>query len=96
MQHITGISRHQMRISSLEDAISPDNQVRFIDAFVNSIELSKLGFEVQTLKSEGRPSYNSQVFLKLYFYVLFWQNSTQLVFTRYKIEAIRQKWVYCR
>ena len=68
MQHITGISRHQMRISSLEDAISPDNQVRFIDAFVNSIELSKLGFEVQTLKSEGRPSYNSQVFLKLYLY----------------------------
>ena len=68
MQHITGISRHQMRISSLEDAISPDNQVRFIDAFVNSIELSKLGFEVQTLKTEGRPSYNSQVFLKLYLY----------------------------
>ena len=43
MQHITGISRHQMRISSLEDAISPDNQVRFIDAFVSFVELSKLG-----------------------------------------------------
>jgi hypothetical protein len=27
MQHISGISRHQMRISSLEDAISADNQV---------------------------------------------------------------------
>jgi transposase len=68
MQHITGISRHQMRISSLEDAISPDNQVRFIDAFVSFVDLSKLGFSVQTLKKEGRPSYNSQVFLKIYLY----------------------------
>jgi hypothetical protein len=27
MQHITGIFRHQMRFSSIEDAISLDNQV---------------------------------------------------------------------
>ncbi|MFV8348030.1 IS1182 family transposase [Flavobacterium sp. ZB4P13] len=68
MQHITGISRQQMRFSSLEDAISPDNQVRFIDAFVEYLDLIKLGFSVQTLKKEGRPSYNSQVFLKIYLY----------------------------
>jgi transposase len=68
MQHISGISRHQMRISSLEDAIAPDNQVRFIDAFVTLIDLAKLGFAVQTLKKEGRPSYKSQVFLKIYLY----------------------------
>lgn len=68
MQHILGISRHQMRISSLEDAISPNNQVRFIDAFVTSVDLSKLGFAVQTLKKEGRPSYKSEVFLKIYLY----------------------------
>jgi transposase len=68
MQHIQGTSRHQMRISSLEDAISPDNQVRFVDAFVDLFSLAKLGFAVQTLKSEGRPSYNSKVFLKIYLY----------------------------
>jgi transposase len=68
MQHITGISRHQIRFSSLEEAISPDNQVRFIDTFVEYIDLIKLGFSVQTLKKEGRPSYNSQVFLKIYLY----------------------------
>jgi transposase/CRISPR/Cas system-associated exonuclease Cas4 (RecB family) len=68
MQHITGTSRHQMRISSLEDAISPDNQVRFIDAFVVFIDLCKLGFTIQPLKKEGRPSYNPQVFLKIYLY----------------------------
>jgi hypothetical protein len=34
MQHIIGISRYQMRISSLEESISPNNEVRFVDAFV--------------------------------------------------------------
>lgn len=68
MQHITGISRQQMRFSSLEDTISPDNQVRFIDAFVEYIDISKLDFAVKTLKTEGRPSFNSKVFLKIYLY----------------------------
>ena len=65
MQHIKGISRQQLRISSLEDAIAPDNQVRFIDAFVGCLDLSRLGFTVQTINTVGR-SYNTQLFLKLY------------------------------
>ncbi|WP_238567358.1 IS1182 family transposase [Flavobacterium sp. 83] len=68
MQHIQGISRNQLRISSLEDAISSDNQVRFIDAFVNTISILRLGFSLQTLKKEGRPSYQTPVFLKIYLY----------------------------
>ncbi|OOV19239.1 IS1182 family transposase [Flavobacterium sp. LM4] len=68
MQHIQGISRQQMRFSSLEDAISADNQVRFIDAFVTFLDLEKLGFTVTSIKSEGRPSYNIKVFLKIYLY----------------------------
>jgi transposase len=68
MQHIQGISRHQMRFSSLEDTISLDNQVRFIDAFVAFIDISKLDFAIKTLKTEGRPSFNSKVFLKIYLY----------------------------
>jgi hypothetical protein len=38
MQHIQGISRNQLQVSSLEDTISADNPIRFIDAFVNSID----------------------------------------------------------
>ena len=68
MQHITGISRQQIRFSSLEDTISLDNQVRFIDAFVENINLPKLDFAIKTLKTEGRPSFNSKVFLKMYLY----------------------------
>ena len=44
MQHITGIARNQMFFSSLEDTILPDNFVRFIDAFANSIDLEKIDF----------------------------------------------------
>lgn len=57
-----------MYFSSLEDSILEDNPIRFIDFFVESISLEALDFEVQTLKSEGRPSYNSKIFLKLYLY----------------------------
>ena len=38
MQHSTGIVRNLMVFSSLEDTILRDNPVRFIDAFVNSID----------------------------------------------------------
>jgi hypothetical protein len=34
LQHITGTPRNQITFSSLEDTISLDNPIRFIDAFV--------------------------------------------------------------
>ena len=68
MQHITGISRQQLQISSLEDTISPDNPIRFIDAFVENISLQALGFTTKTIKTEGRPSFDTKVFLKIYLY----------------------------
>jgi transposase len=68
MQHITGISRYQMRFSSLEELISTDNQVRFIDAFVMYLYFYKLGFTAKTIKSQGCPSYDTKVFLKIYLY----------------------------
>lgn len=68
MQHIQGIARNQLQVSSLEDSISQDNPVRFIDAFVNSIDLEKIGFTPRVLKTEGRPSFDTKVFLKIYLY----------------------------
>ena len=68
MQHIQGISRNQLHLSSLEDKITSDNPVRFIDAFVQYIDLQKVGFTPVILKSEGRPSFKNQVFLKIYLY----------------------------
>ena len=68
MQHIQGIARNQMQVSSLEDSIGQDNPVRFIDAFVNSIDLEKIGFTPRVVKTEGRPSFDTKVFLKIYLY----------------------------
>ena len=68
MQHIIGIARNQMVFTSLEQSISEDNPVRFVDAFVENIDLVTLGFELQTLKTEGRPSYSTKIFLKIYLY----------------------------
>src|SRR5690554_2435188 len=68
MQHIQGISRHQLQMSSLEDKITVDNPVRFIEAFVNHIDAVKLGFQSKVLKTEGRPGFRPEVFLKLYLY----------------------------
>ncbi|SHF79116.1 hypothetical protein SAMN05444396_101410 [Flavobacterium segetis] len=67
MQHITGIPRNQIyfyhEASGLEDIISSENPIRFIDAFVAASSLEALGFSVQTIKSEGRPSFDTKIFL---------------------------------
>ena len=66
MQHIAGLSRQQLQISNLEDKIALDNPVCFIEAFVKNISLEALGFTVQTIKSEGRSSFDIKLFLKIY------------------------------
>jgi len=68
MAYLTGSDRFQMHMNSLEDCIRQDNPVRFVDAFVEHIDMSKAGFVSSENKLEGRPSFQSKVFLKLYFY----------------------------
>ena len=68
MQHIQGISRLQISFGTLEDRISLDNPVRFIDVFSEKLDLAKIGFSVKTLKKEGRPSFESSIFVRLYLY----------------------------
>ena len=54
MQHIQGISRHQLQMSTLEDKISTDNPVRFIEAFVNVIDFEQAGLKCKVLQKEER------------------------------------------
>lgn len=68
MQFIASQDRHQVTFSSLEERIAIDNSVRFIEAFVEHLELDKLGYQVSNIKSEGRPPYESKLFLKIYLY----------------------------
>ena len=57
MDFIKGNNRDQMMFSTLEMQIEQDNPVRFVDAFVEHLDLSQLGFVVNQLKTEGRPSF---------------------------------------
>lgn len=52
MQSIIGIPRNQLRLTSLDDSISQDNPVRFIDAFVEHVSLYLVGFKIQTIENE--------------------------------------------
>ena len=68
MQFIQGNNRHQTYFATLEDQVGPDNPVRLMDAFIDKLDLEKLGFTKTVHKSEGRPPYAPAVLLKLYLY----------------------------
>ena len=68
MQFIQGNNRHQTYFSTPDDQVSADNAVRLIDAFIDKLDLHKLGFTGTVHKSEGRPPYAPGVLLKLYLY----------------------------
>jgi transposase len=53
---------------SLDDWVDKDNPVRVIDAFVEGLDLKKLGFETVEPLDIGRPGYHPSVHLKLYIY----------------------------
>jgi len=67
---IQGENRSQSTLfpEILDDYISEENQIRVIDVFVDSIDLSSLGFHGVTPKQTGRPSYHPSIMLKLYIY----------------------------
>ena len=68
MQFIQGQQRYQTYFSTLEDQVSADNTVRLMDAFIDKLDLQKLGFIKTVHNSEGRPPYAPAVLLKLYLY----------------------------
>lgn len=53
---------------SPEFCIADNNPVRVIDAFVDLLDLSKLGFSKTAFKAEGRPPYEAKILLKLFYY----------------------------
>ncbi len=67
---VEGTDRGQTTLfpECLEDWIDGDNAVRVIDAFVDKLDLSGLGFDGVAPEATGRPSYHPAVLLKLYIY----------------------------
>jgi len=75
MKYIEGFSRKQMILypERLDDLVLEDNPVRFIDKFVELLDLDEIGFAKATLSptSAGRPPYSPEALLKLYIYGYF-------------------------
>jgi transposase len=68
MKFIIGKNRATYSLTEpLEELISPDNVVRRIDLFVESLDLAPLGFKMD-FSENGRPAYHPKVLLKLFIY----------------------------
>lgn len=52
----------------LDDYIGEDNPVRVIDAFVDELNLAKLGFDGVFAEDTGRPGYHPATLLRIYIY----------------------------
>lgn len=67
---ISGEDRHQLALfpERLDDSITEDNPVRFIDLFIDELDLLKLGFDKVEPADTGRPSYHPSTMLKIYIY----------------------------
>src|SRR5438067_11098962 len=70
VKYIEGRDRHQKILlpETLDEYIKEDNAVRFVDAYVEQLDLKKLGFQHTELSETGRPPYNPSDMLKLYIY----------------------------
>jgi transposase len=66
---ITGTNRNQLPLftASIDDAVAQDNEVRLIDLFVESLNLSDFGFAFDFVEN-GRPAYHPSDLLKVYIY----------------------------
>lgn len=72
MNWIEGADRNQVHLfpASIEEYVGADNPVRFVDAFVNQMDLRAEGFifPKENSQNRGRPSYRPGDLLKLYIY----------------------------
>jgi len=70
MKYLCGSDRSQTQLlpPCLDDYVAPDAAVRFLDAFVDELDLKDLGFTHAELAPTGRPPFHPAVLLKLYVY----------------------------
>ena len=68
--YIESLSRNQTFLlpKTIEEYVETSNPVRFIDAYVNTLDMEKLCFTHSTPQDLGRPSYNPKDLCKLYLY----------------------------
>ena len=67
-EYVSGFSRQQVVLlpDTLDDYVGEENEARFVNAFVDTLDLVRLGFTHSEPNGEGRPPYDPSDLLKLY------------------------------
>lgn len=70
MDFIRGCDRSQVQLlpAAVEDYVGANAAVRFVDVFVDQLDLAQLGFKHAQPATTGRPPYDPADLLKLYLY----------------------------
>ena len=70
MTYIKGFNRNQAVLipEAIDLLIDKNNEIRFIDSFVDSLNIVAFGFKDIRLNKNGRPPYHPKDLLKLYIY----------------------------
>ena len=66
MPYVSGFNRDQLMYCSWDAFVDKESIARIIDAFVNHLDIEKLG--VKPAAAEGRPSYDPKSLYKVYIY----------------------------
>ena len=98
MGYVAGISRDQVVLFpvAIDDYIRADNAVRFMDAFVEQLELGALGFSKAEPNERGRPGYDPGDLLKLYLYGYVNEVSSSRKLERETIRNVEVMWLLRR
>jgi transposase len=70
VRFIEGESRTQSTLfpERLEDYVSEDNPVKVVEAFIDALDLERLGFHGMNPKATGWPAYHPSTMLKIFLY----------------------------
>ena len=98
MSHIHGADRSEVLLfpPALDDYITQDNPVRFIEAFVMSLDLGEIGFARVTPAATGRPGYDPADLLKLYIYGYLNRVRSSRMLEREAVRNVEAMWLLGR
>ncbi len=98
MNYIQGDSRDQLTLfpESLDEFVAEDHPARFLDAFVDNLDLASLGFKRSKPGDMGRPSYDPADLLKLFLYGYFYKVRSSRRLARETHRNIEVMWLIKR
>jgi transposase len=98
MGYIAGVDREQGMLlpESLEDYIAADHPVRFLNAFVDGLDLARCGFERARPAGTGRPPFAPGDLLKLYLWGYLNQTRSSRRLERESVRNLEVIWLMRR